>query len=216
MKLFPLLFFACSFQSLHSTCKAQERTAKPQDRHLLFENVPDFSGVSLRGSLLNNESIKGKVTLINFWYIGCPPCMKEIKFLNKLNREFSNQDFKLISIAPQYKNDLISFTNSNSEKFRRIIHADSIEYEIIASCGEKENGEYTIYDDGMKSGCDLVIQRECDLITKDFFVNSYPTTFIINKHGIIKYIESGFAIDDEYGETKYLKLRQIIRDMLNE
>ena len=41
---------------------------------------------------------KNKITVINFWATWCPPCVKEIPSLNRLQKKMADQPFQLISI----------------------------------------------------------------------------------------------------------------------
>ncbi len=61
---------------------------------------PSFSIQDLNGEIITEHSLKGKVTLINFWFAGCPPCIAEFDELNRLNRKYEdNSDVQLISIT---------------------------------------------------------------------------------------------------------------------
>jgi peroxiredoxin len=61
--------------------------------------IPNFASNDLDNNLVSIEKIKGKVIVLNFWYLGCPPCMAEIPMLNKLFDEFRNCEIEFISIT---------------------------------------------------------------------------------------------------------------------
>lgn len=42
---------------------------------------------------------KGKVLLLNFWFVGCKPCLLEIPYENVLVKEMENSPFELINIC---------------------------------------------------------------------------------------------------------------------
>jgi peroxiredoxin len=49
---------------------------------------------------IDNQSLRGKVVLINFWFEGCHPCMAEMDALNNLFKKLdSNKDFVFISLT---------------------------------------------------------------------------------------------------------------------
>lgn len=54
---------------------------------------------------INNKKInlKGKPTVINFWYTQCPPCVKEIPLLNKLKAKYKNVNFVAITFDDAQK-----------------------------------------------------------------------------------------------------------------
>lgn len=47
------------------------------------ENFPLFSEKDINGNIIDSNQVKGKYFLINFWYIGCGPCIKEMPGLSK-------------------------------------------------------------------------------------------------------------------------------------
>ncbi|MCC8187038.1 MAG: TlpA family protein disulfide reductase [Bacteroides sp.] len=51
------------------------------------EGIPEFSATDTKGILWNKESILGKPTVLNFWYIGCAPCIREMPDLNEWMEE---------------------------------------------------------------------------------------------------------------------------------
>lgn len=187
---------------------SQDRDADSLSVNLEGKMAPQFAGTSLNGTDWNNDKLKGKVVLLNFWFVGCPPCMKEITHFNQLNAEYADRDFVLLSIAPQVKEDLMLFNDTVQESVqatvRKYFQAEPINYEIIPACDTK------LYDDPNKLGA------ECDNISKDFYVRGYPSTFIIDKGGTIRHVQSGFSNTAEGGKATVDTYRSTIDKLLNE
>ncbi|OIR24628.1 TlpA family protein disulfide reductase [Bathymodiolus thermophilus thioautotrophic gill symbiont] len=40
--------------------------------------LPKFSVVDMNGKVHNNDTVKGKYLVVNFWATWCPPCLREI------------------------------------------------------------------------------------------------------------------------------------------
>lgn len=59
-------------------------------------------------------NIKGKITVINFWFINCIPCRKEIPDLNALVEKYGSDSVRFIAIAPDARADLKKFLGSTS------------------------------------------------------------------------------------------------------
>ena len=46
--------------------------------------IKPFSLKTLNDVIISESTVKGKVTVLNFWYTGCKPCIREMPDLNKL------------------------------------------------------------------------------------------------------------------------------------
>ena len=61
---------------------------------------PEFHAISLDNEVFTDKYLTGKVTLINFWFEGCAPCVAEFADLNKLYAKYSdNPDFQFVSFT---------------------------------------------------------------------------------------------------------------------
>lgn len=199
----PSLLFAQSPDSLKVLYTPDSLINKP---------APYFSGKSIKGTVFSSENFKGKVTLLNFWFISCMPCMHEIPYLNKIHKDYSGKDFQIISVANNARKDLMSFNDTTKPDgltyLRRSLKTETINYEIIPAC-EKRKKRKAIKDT-------TVIGQECDYITSDYFIHLYPTTFIIDKRGIVRYLHPGFAMSDEYALKQTEEYRQVISKLLSD
>jgi len=57
-----------------------------------FKEPPSFQITDIDGTSYDLETLKGKVVVFNFWGISCGPCKREIPQLNKLVKQYANQD----------------------------------------------------------------------------------------------------------------------------
>lgn len=60
--------------------------------------APDLRLTDLAGKIQDLKDYRGKVVLLNFWATWCPPCIKEIPSLNRLQKKFSTDDFVVLSV----------------------------------------------------------------------------------------------------------------------
>jgi len=60
---------------------------------------PDFTLMDLENKPRSISEWDGKVILINFWATWCPPCVREVPTLDKLNTDFKDKGFVVIGIA---------------------------------------------------------------------------------------------------------------------
>lgn len=48
---------------------------------------------------VTNESLRGKVVLVDCWFVDCPPCRAAMPELVEFNRRFRDQNFQLIGLS---------------------------------------------------------------------------------------------------------------------
>ena len=63
------------------------------------EMAPDFTLRDIDGKEVQLQSFKGKVVMVNFWATWCGPCKLEMPHLDKMDREFEDKGFEVISIS---------------------------------------------------------------------------------------------------------------------
>jgi thiol-disulfide isomerase/thioredoxin len=69
-----------------------------------------FNEKDIDGQKFDLKKDKGKVYVVNFWFIGCPPCRAEIPDLNKIVEHYKdNKDVVFIAICLDEKYDIKNF-----------------------------------------------------------------------------------------------------------
>src|SRR5579864_5330801 len=62
------------------------------------EPAPRFRAKTLTGETFNNESVKGKVVLLEFWTTWCPYCRDEEALVEKIDKEFASKGLIVLAI----------------------------------------------------------------------------------------------------------------------
>ncbi len=82
-KLFICSLLLCSFSSAS----------------LATENIYDKLQVTdLEGNSVDLNQHKGGIVLVNFWATWCPPCVKEMPSLQRLQQQFKPDEFKVVLV----------------------------------------------------------------------------------------------------------------------
>ena len=89
------------------------------------KELPKFELTLLNGKKLNSESLKGKPTLMNFWFSNCAPCITEMPLLNEIKSKFGNE-VNFISITYENQNEVAIFLKQKEFNFTHVV--DSEEY----------------------------------------------------------------------------------------
>jgi len=92
---------------------------------LFGKQFPDFSLKSLDGEEVSLLELKGKVVLMNFWFTGCGPCIKEMPALSSIQEEYGDQ-LVCLSISFHDKKELDHFFKNHRFTFKHLTNARSL------------------------------------------------------------------------------------------
>ena len=85
--------------------------------------APLFDAPTIDGRPISAKDLKGKVLVLNFWFIGCPGCMEEIPKLNSLAGKYhGNDNVRFIAIAP-----------NTSDELQKFLAKEKFDYEMVGS-----------------------------------------------------------------------------------
>ncbi len=82
--------------------------------------LPGFSYTTMEGKPFTTESLKGKITILNFWMISCPPCIAEIPGLNHVVQQYNRDDFNFIAIGMDDEKDITAFLKNHPWNFDQV------------------------------------------------------------------------------------------------
>ena len=120
---------------------------------------PSFKGKDLDGNDVNSDELfsKNKVTVMNFWFTTCSPCVGELADLEALNKQLAEKGGAVVGIN--------SFTLDGDKTAisdaKDILTKKGVSYKNIWFDSKSEAGKFT-------SG-----------------LYSYPTTYVVDKNGNI-------------------------------
>ena len=94
----------------------------PQSKYFTKgEKISNFNTTDIEENKWKLKNLKGKVVVLNFWFLDCMPCRQEIPELNKLTEKFKDSvDVIFLSIAPDDKNDLVEFLKDHPFNYKII------------------------------------------------------------------------------------------------
>lgn len=83
-------------------------------------DMPEFEALTLDSVAVNPEVLKGSITVINFWFIGCPPCETELPGLNKLVDEFEEKGVVFLAFGREDEEEVVEYLEENPFKYQQI------------------------------------------------------------------------------------------------
>lgn len=88
---------------------------------MVGEPIKSFKTTSLFGEDISSNKLKGKVIVINFWFIACPPCQKEIPDLNKIVDQYKDRDdIVFLGFATDTEKRLGTYLSQSQFKYKII------------------------------------------------------------------------------------------------
>ena len=96
--------------------KTEGLDAQPEAR----TRFAPFAAITLAGAKRELSALRGKVVVLNFWFVGCAPCKTEIPALNRLVRENAGREVVFLAIALD-----------SAESLRAFLQTTPFEYEIV-------------------------------------------------------------------------------------
>jgi thiol-disulfide isomerase/thioredoxin len=100
------------YKSIRGTDSGFATFIKRQSDSILALNAKPaitFTAKGMDGKTYDIAALRGKVVVLNFWFIGCAPCRMEIPGLNTLVKEFANKDVVFLALALDEEKDLKEF-----------------------------------------------------------------------------------------------------------
>ena len=120
------------------------------------EKFPAFEGSDLGGNPVTSELFKeNSVTVVNFWFSTCAPCIAELSELNALNEELKLKGGAVIGINA----DTIGGDESMIMEARSILEKKGAMYQNIYFPVESEAGKLT------------------------YSITAFPTTVVVDRNG---------------------------------
>lgn len=121
--LFAFIFYMCTIsvfsqlplntRQIHKMDSLYEEMQRKQQENV-GKQFSQFRAETLNGVSFTENNLKGKVTLINFWFEYCSPCIAEFDALNDLVIHFKgNKKFQFLS----FTNDTPESAKISVEKY---------------------------------------------------------------------------------------------------
>ena len=123
------------------------------------------------GSTKSFADFKGKLLVINFWYINCGPCIIEMPYLNNLVREYQNEDVQFLALSFDTVLDIKSFL----ETTEFIYEHGSISRSLMYDFTPVSPGHFIVDEDGIirdivigaPRNTEIIFDKLADLIEKN-------------------------------------------------
>ena len=147
------------FPEIAKKTPSESTTSIPAEGNIGMKKFPSFVGKDLEGNDVTSDELfsRNAVTVVNFWFTTCSPCVGELADLEALNKKLSEKGGAVVGIN--------SFTLDGDKTAikdaKDILTKKGVSYKNIWFDSKSEAGKLT-------SG-----------------LYSYPTTYVVDKNGNI-------------------------------
>jgi peroxiredoxin len=86
-------------QREHGSTADEARAMIADPRRARETFAPDFALVAADGRKISLESLHGRVALLDFWGTWCPPCVRAVPSLRKLQKTHAGEAFVIVGIS---------------------------------------------------------------------------------------------------------------------
>jgi peroxiredoxin len=93
---------------------------------LIGTQAVDFDLEDMKGNKIKQSQLKGKVVVMNFWFIECKPCVMEMPELNELVTEFTGKEVIFLAFAVNKKEQLKKFLKKTEFKYKVLPNGQSV------------------------------------------------------------------------------------------
>jgi len=104
----------------------KEMEVRPNSSEIIGKRAPDFKMTDLNGNEISSETTKGKVVVLNFWFVSCKPCIAEIPELNEVYKTYKNNSDVVFA----------SITFDKKEKVDAFLEKHSLQYPVVSDAKE--------------------------------------------------------------------------------
>ena len=90
---------------------------------MLNKPAPDFSLRDINGKKWSLKSLNGKVVVLNFWFVTCPPCVQEMPELNELTKAYASKEVVFLAMTYNDKGEVTDFLKAHTFDYNLLINS---------------------------------------------------------------------------------------------
>ncbi|SFN30317.1 Peroxiredoxin [Chitinophaga sp. YR627] len=116
--------------------KMQEASAKRQQllNDMVDKPAPGFTLLDINGKKWSLKNLKGKVVVLNFWFVTCPPCIQEMPELNGLTKDYQSKDVVFLAMTYNDKEKVTDFLEAHTFDYNLLVdsHDTDVAYNVTS------------------------------------------------------------------------------------
>ncbi len=133
--------------------------------------APNFNLATINGKHYQLSALRGRPVLLEFFAVWCPHCQAEAPILNNLDKAYASKGLQTLSIlaSPYDRN-----------------------HDATGSTNPVTKDDITWFKNTFNVAQPMLIDPNFSTVNK-YGANSYPTIYILDKNGVIRYTNGGLG-----------------------
>ncbi len=149
----------------------------------------------VNGDETTQESLKGKVLLIDFWAMWCGPCIATFPHLREWREEFGDKGFEIVGVT-QYYNFQWDEENKRASRAQ----------EDVSSEEERETLESFLKHHQLKHP--VLVNPEHSEMGSEFGVRGIPHVVLVDREGVVQLVKTGAG--EATAEEIHAKIKELV------
>jgi thiol-disulfide isomerase/thioredoxin len=156
--------------------KARRDSLAPKPMESRFfttgSEISSFKEKDMEGNKWNLKNLKGKVVVLNFWFVNCPPCKAEMPELNKVVEKYkADSSIVFLSLCLDDKSSIEDLMKTNPFQYKIIDNARYIcdLYRVTSYPTHvvlDKEGKVQYHTSGLSAGTVPWLKKTIDLLLK--------------------------------------------------
>ena len=145
------------------TSESSESSSSKSDESTGVGVFRDFKGKDLDGNDVDDSLFaKNKVTVVNFWFSGCKPCVEELSKLNELNETLKEMGGEVVGINA----DTLDNNEAGIKEAKEILKAQGVSYKNLTFDSNSTVGKY--YGNIMTFPTTVLVDKDGNIVGEPF------------------------------------------------
>lgn len=120
-----VVILVCGCVHAHAQPSAQIAFFEEDAKNKVGSLFPKFEMADQDGVIISNERFRGRITIVRFFFVDCPPCRKEVKTLNRMAKRHRKQGVRYLAFAFDPATTLHTYRQRTRSEYRLIPDAKS-------------------------------------------------------------------------------------------
>lgn len=169
----------------------------PAHQQTIGKKAPDLVGqFGLNGKAVKLSDLRGKVVLVDFWAVWCPPCRAAFPHLTQLQKEFGDMGFEVLGVTTYYRAYGFDKDNGKLVRVGKVVVDEKTGKKVLSGglSVKAENDMLREFVSHYKLPYRIITLEQKDWLqaATDYGVRGIPQAVLVDRLGVVRHVQVGF------------------------